>query len=887
MKKWYAIWIVWVCLLISPSALAAGLPEQTNLITDPIQLFTSEDKTKIEQKLSGQPYEVIVLTASELDDQQGFELANQAYDEWELNPDQLMLVIVTNPNSVHLVFDNIAIKEAIAKSGAKDPKGLLDRTFVPYASKGKLADGVISVSDMINQLMASPVVAPSASAAPSTVPATAPSVDRTEAANPSSAPASSNKLYGIIGALLITIVLILLANFFFYSLKNRREIKRLYRSSNELYHEAAALLNRMITSDILRDLEHGFYQGETKKIIAEMDAAVLKLNKQSSELLSELQNFKIGWFKLSPLKESIEQILEKVTEFHDQTDQQHQRMEKFEKTAKEVTEKINNAKQFLIEASHHIDQLVEKTSFPLNFLRKKWQQASELVSKADKLDEFDVLRAKPIIKEAEPWLDFVQTAIHEMDQLIARFNRLRIEIQQTFDSLQVKVSDEQLKLVDENPFDILKKTEPLLSQISAILQEGNTPEVHRNISKVEQVILAAKTAVEDMIRHRDESASIVRLAEKTMIEYADFDQVYDVEMNKLQDKYAQIHWKDQPKRYKRIKDGLADIRSGIREIEALTDLNIQRYRDAHRKAAQVKTVIQSVEKNKEECLSLYSELETTLNRLENEFISLQEKFQDIMSQLQREGVPLHLVSEWGEMSEDWFEQTKLAFDVKPFQLQTIGKCVDNLAESVKMLDREAGRCIDEKQKAELAYSQMENTFKQAVKQYRAYIRVSRYKSRYRQAASDIRTAIDNGYYAEALDSMMTVHYMFKEMSQAYSYAYAEIEAERERKRERERARERERERERERQWQREREKSRRESSSSSSWFSSSSSNSSSSSSSSRSSGSSSWGSSSSSSSSSGRDSGSSSWGSSSSSGRDSGSSSWGSSNGRGGGSSKW
>lgn len=889
MKKWYAIWIVWVCLLISPSALAAGLPEQTNLITDPIQLFTTEDKTSIEQKLSGQPYEVIVLTASELDDQQGFELANQAYDEWELNPDQLMLVIVTNPNSVHLVFDNIAIKEAIAKSGAKDPKGLLDRTFVPYASKGKLADGVISVSDMINKLMASPVVAPSASAVPSTIPTTAPSVERTEKTSTSSAPATaaapSSNLYGLIGALLITIVLILLANFLFYSLKKRKEIKRLAKSFNELYQDAAAMLNRIITSDTLRDLEMGFYQGETKKVIAEIDGTALKLNKQSNELLSKLQSYKIGWFKLSLLKESSEQILDEITEFHAQTKKLHHRMAEFEKTAKEVTEKINNAKQFLVEASHFIDQLVEKTSFPLNFLRKKWQQASELVSKADKLDEFDVLRAKPIFKEAEPWLDFVQTAVHEMDQLIARFDRLAIEIQQTSDRLQIKVSDEQLKLVDENPFDILNKTEPLLSQISAILQEGNTPEVHRIISKVEQLIVAANTAVEDMIRHRDESASLVLLAEKTLNEYADFDQVYDEEMRKLQDKYAQIHWKDQPARYKRIQDGLADIRRGIREIEALTELNIQRYRDAHRKATQVKTVIQSIEKNKEECLSLYSELETTLNSLENEFISLQEKFQDIMSQLQKQGVPLHLVSKWEQLAEDWFDQTKTAFDVKPFQLQTIGKCINKLSETIKILDREAERCIDEKQKAEMAYSQMENHFKQAVKQYRAYIRVSRYKSSYRQAASDIRTAIDNGYYTQALDSMITVHHMFKEMSQAYSYAYAEVEAERERKRERARARERERERERERQWQRERERSRRESSSSSSWFSSSSSNSSSSSSSSRSSGSSSWGSSSSSSSSSGRDSGSSSWG--GGSGRSSGSSSWGDSKGRGGGSSKW
>ena len=151
--KRISLFMLAILWLVSGSiASAAALPERNGVVTDPVGLFSSDEAEQIKESTKDKKYELLLLTASGLDEAEGERLANEAYDGWKLGKNQLMLVVTVNPNHVHLVFENKELASQVAQSDAGDVKGILDLQFVPLAREGNVAAGVIAVSDYVNEI---------------------------------------------------------------------------------------------------------------------------------------------------------------------------------------------------------------------------------------------------------------------------------------------------------------------------------------------------------------------------------------------------------------------------------------------------------------------------------------------------------------------------------------------------------------------------------------------------------------------------------------------------------------------------------------------------------------------------------------------------------------
>ncbi|ANF94740.1 TPM domain-containing protein [Paenibacillus bovis] len=139
---------VYICLY-PESAQAA---KQQGHIMDHAGLFAEEDISRMNARLDHHTYDLYVITGTAMSQSEGMKLANDIYEQTGFSGNQLLLMITTDPNYVHLVFDNEELSKRIARSNAGSIAGVTDSQFVPYAKKGDLAGGVIAVSDYLNGL---------------------------------------------------------------------------------------------------------------------------------------------------------------------------------------------------------------------------------------------------------------------------------------------------------------------------------------------------------------------------------------------------------------------------------------------------------------------------------------------------------------------------------------------------------------------------------------------------------------------------------------------------------------------------------------------------------------------------------------------------------------
>jgi hypothetical protein len=162
MRKWQRFILMLFVLLFSSSlyVYAASIPERTGAVNDPAGLFTASQAEQLEGGLKGSNYELVVLTARGIEEETIQQFGNDAYTAWKLKNHQLLLLVTADPSSVHLVYDNEQIAEAVSRSEVSNNQGIIDLNYKPLAATGSPVEGIIAVSNYINALKVPLKVAP-------------------------------------------------------------------------------------------------------------------------------------------------------------------------------------------------------------------------------------------------------------------------------------------------------------------------------------------------------------------------------------------------------------------------------------------------------------------------------------------------------------------------------------------------------------------------------------------------------------------------------------------------------------------------------------------------------------------------------------------------------
>ncbi|USG65599.1 TPM domain-containing protein [Brevibacillus ruminantium] len=782
MKRLSVFFLMVVMLFSVTSAYAAPLPERAGSVTDPVGIFSPEEQERIAAAAANQKYEVLLLTASGLDEQEGEQLANQAYDAWKLGPNQLMLVVTVNPNHVHLVFENQQLADLVSRSDASDVKGILDQQFVPQARDGNLAEGVIAVSEFVNGLSAaasSPegsggsgaATQPSGSSQSSSPPTVSHTPSRSSTTPSSSLPVTANAGGGnnglsaglIVGLLLIAILLFFVVK----QLVFRSRLNKLLTQVKEKHTEVTPVIDQMIVSELFRELEIGLIEGETKKRATQLEQEALKLHKESQQLKEQLDTQKIGFFSTAKTEQAVAELMEAVDKYAAEITDTQAQMSEMERLSREVREAVEAAKERAKEIGALIEALARETSFSLSVMRKDMEQTLALLNKADSMDEFDYLQAEEPAKQVHAQFDSLQLAVEEVRLQIRQHQEFPPRIKSREEELRLIVGREQLLLVDADPFAILRAAEAEIPRLGGLIEAGDTKEAKACAQRVENGLQEASEVVAAMIRHRDFAKETVRDISQLLAELQDFDPQYAQELSRLQQQYAEVHLREQDERYSQIMEDKSDLERLLMEIKAAIDERAQRYRLAFEKSETAQQLLSRVKNTREQSLGYRQSLEDRVRTASERFQNQESRFYQAASLFDQLRVRIpdisrmisHIKSEAADI-----EALANSARIDVYQLED---AISSFTSQVDQLVHRVDQVRREKEETMRAFQKLQDDYVSRRNRYGGKIKVSRYAAQFDQLRDQVDGAVAEGLFAEAMSEITNGREILRQMEREY------------------------------------------------------------------------------------------------------------------------
>ena len=785
MRSLRLFFVIALLFLFAATVHAAALPEQPGVVTDPIGLFDTSEAEHIAESIQNQKIELLLLTASGIGEEEGEQLANDAYDQWNLGEDQAILVVTVDPNFVHLVFENQTLASLVSQSDAKNAKGVIDRTFVPLAKKGKIADGVIAVSHYLNELRAPapkeqtppqvpqpPVTATPTPHPQSTLemkakptaqePATA-EVTPLSLGTPDMPPAQEKSWMPTILTLLALACLLLLGRQILLMIQS----KRLLAITRTIHAEAAPLINKTMVSELFREMEKGFIQGETMKKAAQLEQATLSLHNQSQQLQEQLEKQKVPLWCSLKFRQGLWDLYEVVQQHKQQAEQNQAQVTEMEELSIRVRHAVEHAKQRIVEMTALIEAFAQETSFSLSHMKKELEHVTRLLAKADNLDEFDFLQAEGFVTEAHQRFDQISISIGELKDQMTLHQEFPLRIQTREEELHRIVSREQLLLIDADPFAMLQEAAAEVSRMAIHLETGYTLEAKRYSQKIEDRLKHATKVVTQMIKHRDHSLETVRKMEKLLAELKPFDDVFQQEMTQLKRQFAEVHIQEQSSRYADIKRGRKTLEELLIEIKAAVDPLIQQYEKAQQLSKQANQLLSHIENLHEQCLSYREMLEEKAWSASNRFVEEKNLFYQTVSsfeELETEFRNMRSMIAEIETEMEHLRGLLAKQHVDLYQIEeqqsTFEMIVDEFAHRVQSLVREKEmtmrQCI-----------QFQNDFLERWAFYAGEINLSRYTYQFEELKENVDRLIQLGLYADASLKLSEARSILAQMDREY------------------------------------------------------------------------------------------------------------------------
>lgn len=785
MRSLRLFFVIALLFLSAATVHAAALPEQAGVVTDPVRLFDTNEAEQIAKSVQNQKVELFLLTARGLDEKEGEQLANDAYDQWKLSEDQVMLVVTVEPNYVHLVFDNQSLASLVSQSDARNAKGVIDHTFVPLAKQGKIAEGVIAVSRYLNELQEpaskeqtpTPASQPPVTATPtpqpqptlemeakptSQEPASA-EVTPSSPATPDTPSAQEKSWMPTILTLLALVCLWLLGRQTLLMIQS----KRLLALTRTIHAEAAPLINKTMVSELFREMEKGFIQGETMKKVAQLEQATLSLHNQSQHLQEQLEKQKVPLWSSLKFRQGLWDLYEVVQQHKQQAEQNQAQVTEMEELSIRVRQAVEHAKQRIGDMTALVEAFAQETSFSLSQKKKELEHVTQLLAKADNLDEFDFLQAEGFVTEAHQLFDQMSISMSELKDQIKLHRDFPLRIQFREEELRRIVSREQFLLTDADPFAMLQEAADEVSRMAVHLETGHSHEAKRSTQKIEDRLQHATKVVTQMIQHRDHSLETVRKIEKLLAELKPFDDVFQQEMTELKRQFAEVHIQEQSSRYADIKRSRKTLEELLIEIKAAVDPLVQQYERAHQRSKQANQLLSHIENLREQCLSYREMLEEKAWSVSNRFVEEKNLFYQSVSSY--EELETEFRNMRSSITEIEIEMERLRgllakqhvdlYQIEE-QLSTFERIVDEFAHRVQSLVREKEMTIRQ-------CIQFQNDFLERWVFYAGEINLSRYNRQFEELQENVDRLIQLGLYADASLKLSEARSILAQMDREY------------------------------------------------------------------------------------------------------------------------
>ncbi|MFC9777066.1 TPM domain-containing protein [Paenibacillus chitinolyticus] len=733
--------------LTCTTVFAAAVPRNDGIVTDPVGLLTQTQARQVESGLKNKDYEVFVLTAKGLNEREGERLANEAYDQWGLNRNQLMLVITTQPNFVHLVYENEQLAAAVSRSKAKDAKGIVDLKFVPAAGEGKIGEGILAVSGYVNSLAGAG--ASSGNAGDS-------------GANDARGGGMASILPVVLGLAVIGAGI-----WAYWQYKRRSAARKRLAEAKQLLDGTRPVLNGMLFSEVFQDLEKQFLQGETKEKAAELENAVVRLQGESEELGGRLAELKIPFLINAKAEAETRKLFQAVQEFAGKVGPYGTQLAEIEKQSTEVRKSVDRAKNGIAEAEEAVEALARRTGYPLTVLRKHAEQAKVAYAKADELDEFDFMQAATSVEAALRELDFIRKSVKDFEALEERQPGFLPGIQALEQELRERARREGLLLTDGDPYALLKQAREETARLGTLLEAGDTEEGGRSAAAIEESTGAARSLVEAMIADRESARKTAHEVEELTGDLGSFDCAYPEESLKIARDYAEVHRREQQADYTRMTRARDELDRRLTEIRSGLAPDVQEYRSAREAGTEAQALMTEIRELRTRILGYHDSLDARVRTVRHALDEERGRLRQAASafgELQVESPELSAMIGDGESRLAELEQLAQApvLDVDLLEERQRGLAVQagQAAERVQQLLRE-------KEETLRTIRQLEGEYRSRHARYGGSMSLSPYSSGYDTLMEESRRLIARGLFAEAMQRISSGQQLLEQMDRDY------------------------------------------------------------------------------------------------------------------------
>lgn len=719
----------------------AQVPVREGIVTDSAGLLTSSEIKVLERELNQSTIKLNVLTATRITETEAENLAKEAYQNWELSENEVSVVITTSPNYIFAYYDNGDLKQAVNRAKTKNIKGLIDNSFIPEAKSGHIKDGILALSQAFNKLHMG---------------------EKQEI----------NKL-PIFFTLFVIVIVGGLIFGTLINIKQKRAIEQIKEAKNTLDTVFSELL-KLSDVVVIKDYKKGLVTGETEKLLKIVDDDMAYIRNKVIQTSDELKAYTVSWFGSESALRKAQKANDLALDSKTKMSHLQNRVQKVEDSRVGIAQKIKENNEKVSIFQEKIIKLQETTTYPLETMIQRINDAKDYIAKADESNDFDLVDAQNKMDEANRIMDELDMDIDKLREQFGEFTNLPKTILTAELHVREIVSSEGLLLVDFDPYKNFTKAHELFEKVAQYVRSGETMKAIKKMDMLNKMLLEAVKITEKTVDlKRGTQNKIVLMKNKVEI-FTSKNELVESEIQKIKREFDTPHFSDIQALFIQTKENIQNISQKIVNIETLNDQTVQQYQQAAKESEQLCTVIETVETLQNKILGRYNELKQKQVKLQTQFAEVTKSYQSTAETMDRSGIRksnefLSLISD----INNEMNKTSQMLHTIPADLHVYEKQVSLLQRNVSSLTVQVENMISQKRQAERRLQEVKSEFETSKRRYGSKVNASRYNNQYNASMSEVDRLIAAGMFVQAMSLMNQTESYAQEMQREHDHIVSE------------------------------------------------------------------------------------------------------------------
>ncbi|WP_145949635.1 TPM domain-containing protein [Paenibacillus sp. Y412MC10] len=774
MRKTLVVTFVFFLTLFMGIASAAELPEKgTAHIYDTAGMIPKDEIKTLEQAAgAGDPYSFYVLTVESLENSTSESYAEQAYKKWSLHADDVLILLSKSEHRIQLYFENAPLQKKLdalpqnyaGGDYAKRPSidRFIGKNFTPLAKKGDFGAGLLKLIDEASLL---PTPKPEAPVSPtsSSVHQSQPS-PLIEPDVPLKEPMNVGRtilitMAFIIGALFIGIGLVMLTRYNKRTAMKRNVLSEAQKVSVDLLHQ----------QEMLKPLLELYSGPAADQKLVPLAAVIDRQAEKVQKLIEQISSYKIVFFSGSGNAgiEELSQMAFKLKTETMQTGEHAIELVHLDKTNSQEVNEVQSAIQALEEKAK---DLADHYLLSLGKIKEEIKQSKEKAAEIYKAQISDLIDAPALLETERDKIALHHSLLDSIPDLLTDLKEFPDKIYAMETDIKTKLEENQLKLVEFNPYERTASASETHKMFADALKRGDLQEAQSKREQIREVLEVVNQMIPQRLKLRASIEQDMEAMRTFMDSFSPSEDAFNEVLQKLERQFHESVWSDLPARYQTA------VQTEVEMVVCASNVNHnyteQRYNEARKQLNRLMELSTKAQDALEDAMQGYKRAAQRLEGIRSAASESWSQYQSAENAISFNsisfqngpGTLLVSKSEAIRRDKDKFERIASSNRISLDEMENLQKSMSN---DVNTYANDVDRLVKEKQQAERQLRETRARY-EAVQARTISRNISgSYSSNYHSNMSDINKLLMLGLYAEAINLISDADRNINLMQSAY------------------------------------------------------------------------------------------------------------------------